>query len=275
MHLITAAETTVNTTAVGTTSVGTTTTKKTRAKKGAAAKHTKKAKKPARTHTTTAGSEATKTTAAKKTTKAKAKKQKTARTKTTTAGKKTPKSTKAKSDSRRKKATYGDKKTTEVADKKTKRTHRKTAVKQKHKQFNLSKIRATHTLGKITEPTTKIVNLSEPARGYKNANYIQFTIADNKPTQVLFRSHELTTERAHRKHLEKLSHVGQKSVEIYAGNNASSKGLQLIGEFALLNANLKGRDDLQVAIDPSGYVAVSGKDAAGRFAPITEFSVNQ
>jgi hypothetical protein len=247
----------------------TTARKTTQSKKAGSTKKTSttaaKKKKNPRTKTTTAGSQKTKKTPA-------AKKARTTRTKTTTAGK--GKAKKQAEKPRTKTTTAGTKKTIKSKPTDVKRVYRKGGVT--YRRFNkLNTVIPQAALGSITKPTTHIISLSEPSRGYKNTDYVTFSTQDGKPAQVILKSHELTAERAQRKGLEKLSHVGQKSVEVFAGNDPSGKGLARIGEFALLNANLKGTDDLQVAIDPNGQVVLSGKNAYGSFTPLTEFSIHQ
>lgn len=153
------------------------------------------------------------------------------------------------------------------------RTTRKKPVTYRHFK-QLEGIAPQATLGLIKKPTEQIVSLSEPQRGYKHADYLTFTTQDNKTGHIVLRSHELTTERAEQKGLEKLNHIGQKSVEVFAGTDPQGKGLVRVGEFGLLNANLKGPDDLKVIVHPDNHVEVEAKSEDGSFKPLTQFGVS-
>lgn len=263
--------------------------KRTATAKKTTAKAAKKTKTP-RTKTTTAAAKpkATKNT---KTTKASATKTKKPRTKTTTAGTKknqvkqtkhtkSPKNATQPTAHRAKKTSYSSKAETKNPTKKAattkpkvKRVYRKGGVT--YRKFHHLNNATAQKLGQIKKPISKSISLNEPGRGYKNANHLTFTTQDGKTGHVLLDAHELTAARAERKGLNKLSHVGQQSVEVFAGSDDPAKGLALIGEFPLLNANLKGNDDLHIDVDPSGHVTLSGKNNAGDFEPITEFSIHQ
>lgn len=266
MHLLDAAQEAKPTTRTVTRKA---TAAKTGTKKTAAAKS-----KTPRVNTTTATSKAPKTTA-KATKKPAAKKTTAARTKKTTAGtkaksaKKTPKTTKATKASRAKKTTYDSTKkpaTKKAASKKatgaqqTKRVYRKGGVTYRH--FNHLNNMVPQQLGAINKPVTQNVILNKPGRGYVNANLINFTTPDGKEGQVILDTHTITPRRAERKGFGPNTH-GKQSVEVFAGSDATGKGLALVGEYPLAAENV------QVSVDPSGHVSLSGTEK-----PV-EFSIHQ
>lgn len=247
-------------------------------KKTAAARKTTAAKstKP-RVRTTTAGSKTTKPVASKaKATAAKAKpaakKTTAARTKTTTAGtkaraaKRTSHTTKAQAASRAKKTTYSS--TKKPATKRAAAPKKATSVTYRH--FNHLKDMEPQALGTIKKPLSLNIALNQPGRGYVNANLITFTIPDgkegqdDKEGQVVLDTHTITAARAERKGFAASTH-GKRSVEIFAGADATDKGLALIGEYPLTN----NADNVSISVDPNGHVVLEG---AGK--PV-EFSIHQ
>ena len=234
---------------------------KTAPRKTGRKKTASKTKKP-RTKTTTAGTKKTKAAAGKTTVASKAKTPK-ARTKTTTAGTKAkttktiPKKAKGTTGSRGKKTTYGTKK---AATTKAKRVYRKGGVTYRH--FNHLNDATAQNLGRISKTTTQNIALNKPSKGYQTANHLTFTTPDGKKGQVVLDTHNITAKRAERKGFNASTH-GQKSVEVFAGTDATGEGLALIGEYPITSNNM------QISVNPNGQVTLAG---AGR--PI-EFSIHQ